>query len=156
MSDGPIPWDSYPTVPPGYTIPPGELGFPSCWDGALGESAIISSEHGELVKVTATRASPPVRQRKPGNRRRETFRLHCEYLGTDLLGIDVRPVSWGAVESGRWMPSMASPYQWHRIDPDHDADQIATFDLGNHDQLTRLRISIVPAGNQGTAEWSIG
>ncbi|MEV6302519.1 hypothetical protein AB0M02_24100 [Actinoplanes sp. NPDC051861] len=153
MVDEPLPWYAFPSTPAGVVIPPGELGFPACWNGVLGESAILSSGPGKLVKVTATRATnSQAGRQQPGVQPRETFRLHFEYAGTDVQGLDVRPVAWGAVERFRWIPSIATPFAWLRLEPDRDADQIVSFDRS---QLVRLRISIMPDGNQGTAEWEL-
>lgn len=152
MPDGPPAWESLPSPPAGFIVPPGELGYPPCWTGLLGEGATLSSGPDQLVQVTTTRESTG---QQPGSLRRETFRLHIEHLGTDLQSFDVRPVAWVTVEPDRWIPATASPYQWLQVAPERDVDQIVAFDLGDQDQLIRLRVSLDPTSNYGTAEWEL-
>lgn len=152
------PWTEQPSVPPGFIIPAGEFGFPACWNGVLGEEALLTSGYGHLVRVVVTRATEPAKSagsKRSGKKRRESFRVHLEYAGTEIQGVDVRPVAWGAVEPATWIPAVASPFQWLRIEPGRDAEQVFSFETGDHDGLVRFRISIMPNGNMGTAEWEI-
>ncbi|GAA1608726.1 hypothetical protein GCM10009828_040470 [Actinoplanes couchii] len=144
MTGEPLSWEEQPSLPPEGVIPPGELGFPACWSGTPGETALLSNGGpGQLVEVTATRL--------PKN----AFRLRFTYQGIEPFGLNVRPVVWGSFRPGGWQPATAARFPWLWLRPGRDATRTVTFGTTTRAAPVRLRVSLDPQGNLGTAEWDL-